>query len=120
MLLPKKTKNNKTENQFYEPVETPYLVTGCITNRSGVKVKMITEIEFDTIDLAYASTLTLSEQTNTIGFSWKKLVENDYDINTHISYIIQDHEGIYYKLRFVDFYSETGEKGNPVWEYQEL
>src|SRR5690554_2470489 len=107
-------------HQFYEPVETPYLVTGCITNRSGVKVKMITEIEFDTIDLAYASTLTLSEQTNTIGFSWKKLVENDYDINTHISYIIQDHEGIYYKLRFVDFYSETGEKGNPVWEYQEL
>lgn len=107
-------------HQFYEPVETPYLVTGCITNRIDTKVKMITAVDFDDIDLAYASTLALSENTNTIGFSWKTLVGNNYEINTNISYVIQDHEGIYFKLRFIDFYSETGEKGNPVWEFVEL
>ncbi|HLV41422.1 MAG TPA: HmuY family protein [Brumimicrobium sp.] len=107
-------------HQFYEPVVTPYLVTGCISNRTDTKVKMITEVDFDSIDLAYASTLVLSENTNTIGFGWKTLIGDNYEINTETSYLIQDHEGIFYKIRFIDFYTETGEKGNPVWEFQEL
>ncbi|RFC55924.1 HmuY family protein [Brumimicrobium aurantiacum] len=107
-------------HQFYEPVETPYLLTGCITNRRNTKVAKVTEVDFESIDLEYASNLVLSEHTNTIGFSWKTLVGESYEINSDMSYIIQDHEGIYYKLRFIDFYSETGEKGNPVWEFQSL
>lgn len=107
-------------HQFYEPVVTPYLLTGCLTNRIDTKVGIITEVSFDAIDLSYVSNLVLSENTNTIGFGWKTLVGNDYEINSNISYVVQDNEGIYYKLRFVDFYSKTGEKGNPVWEFVEL
>ncbi|PWH86718.1 HmuY family protein [Brumimicrobium oceani] len=107
-------------HQFYEPVVTPYLLTGVLTNRIDTKVAAITEVSFEDINLAYAENLILSEKTNTIGFGWKTLVGNDYEINTDISYVVQDHEGIYYKLRFIDFYSETGEKGNPVWEFVEL
>src|SRR5690554_467163 len=107
-------------HQFYEPVVTPYLLTGVLTNRIDTKVAEITDVSFDEINLEYAENLILSENTNTIGFGWKTLVGNDYEINTNISYVVQDHEGIYYKLRFVDFYSETGEKGNPVWEFLEL
>ena len=107
-------------HQFYEPVVTPYLVTGCISNRIETKVGLVTEVDFDAIDLAYAEGVELSENTNTIGFSWKTLVGEGYEINTEMTYVIQDYEGIYYKMRFIDFYSETGEKGNPVWEFVEL
>ncbi|PKR81362.1 hypothetical protein CW751_04715 [Brumimicrobium salinarum] len=107
-------------HQFYEPVVTPYLVTGCITNRNNRQAAMVTELDFEAIDLAYASNLVLSENINTIGFGWKDFVGDEYFVNSEISYIIKDHEGIFYKLRFVDFYNETGEKGNPVWEFVEL
>jgi hypothetical protein len=107
-------------HQFYEPVVTPYLLTGCLINRIATKVSVVTEVDFEAIDLNYVASLELSENTNTIGFSWKTLVGNDYEINMNISYVIQDHEGIYNKMRFIDFYSATGEKGNPIWEFVEL
>jgi hypothetical protein len=107
-------------HQFYEPVVIPYLLTGCLTNRIDTKAKIITEVPFDAIDLDYISSLVLSENTNVIGFDWKTFTGNNFEVNTNISYVVQDHEGFYFKLRFIDFYSATGVKGNPVWEFQEL
>jgi hypothetical protein len=107
-------------HKFYEPFVTPYLLTGCLTNRIDTKVQRLTDVDFDEINLDYVSGLELSEHTNTIGYDWKTLVGGSFEVNTEISYVIQDHEGIYFKMRFIDFYSETGEKGNPIWEFQEL
>ena len=107
-------------HKFYEPFETPYLLTGCLTNRIDTKVQRLTDIDFESIDLDYVSGLELSEHTNTIGHDWKTFGGSGFEVNSEISFVILDQEGIYFKMRFIDFYSETGEKGNPIWEFQEL
>jgi hypothetical protein len=37
-------------------------------------------------------------------------------VNDRIVYIVQDAEGFYHKMRFLEFYSSTGEVGCPQFE----
>ena len=53
---------------------------------------------------------------------WK---EYDFD-NEHYTvlpdkiYVLKTSIGYYYKLRFIDFYNSTGEKGYPTFEFLRL
>mgnify|MGYP000983713887 CR=1 FL=1 len=107
---------------FYEPEFMPYSVVGCLSNTYNTKSLRITEKTFDEIDLEYAETLTLSTDRDRIGYNWKTFMfeQNKYVIDYNKIYVIQDNEGFFYKLRFVDFYSSTGVKGTPTFEYQRL
>ncbi len=107
---------------FYEPDFMPYSVVGCLTNTFNTKSLRVTEKTFDEIDLAYAEGLELSIDRDVIGYNWKTFL---YDQNTFLVhhekvYIIQDNEGYFYKLRFIDFYNQLGQKGTPTFEYQRL
>ena len=57
-----------------------------------------------------------------IGYDWKyyNLDAALYTIEPGLAYVIRDRDGFYYKLRFIDFYSEAGEKGYPKFEYVRL
>lgn len=107
---------------FYEPHFMPYSVVGCLTNSYNTLSVEVTNKSFDEIDEAYALSLTLSNDRNVIGYNWKTFLfdDNKYEIHSNKIYIIKDNEANYYKLRFVDFYSETGEKGAPTFEFQRL
>jgi len=56
-----------------------------------------------------------------IGFEWK-----GYDftlgfiVYTNRYYLVKDHTGTAYKLKFFDFYSDQGIKGTPKFQYQRL
>lgn len=106
-------------HEFYNPYE-PYLVTGCLLNRYQTfavrdNVKSFNEIDFDAVN-----SYNFSAHLNSIGYGWKLFNGTNYTTDPQINYIIKDHEGIYYKLHFIDFYNQNGVKGNPVWEYQQL
>lgn len=108
--------------RLYEPLIMPYLVTGTLMNRVGTKGAKIMNKDFDDIDLAYVQSLTLTDTINIIGYEWKSFDfdDEDYTVYTNICYVIQDSKGDFYKLKFLDFYSPTGEKGYNKFIYQKI
>ncbi|MGM0478697.1 MAG: HmuY family protein [Bacteroidota bacterium] len=106
---------------FYEPEQTPYLVTGCLLNSHETRALQVDDgVSFEEIDLDYAAGLQLTEQQNTIGYDWKTFTGNGFEINSDQIYVIKDIEGYFYKLRFIDFYDDQGNKGTPKFEFQQL
>lgn len=108
--------------QYIESLNTPYLVTGALLNRYNTSAVMDSTVSFESINYETAISKSLSTDINTLGYAWKKY---DYDagsfiIYPHMNYIINDQKGYYYKLHFIDFYDQNGNKGNPTWEYQKL
>lgn len=104
----------------------PYLVTGVLLNRFQTSAALVQDRSFDEIDLEFATGVELSSQNDRIGYDWKE-VKGDleggnvfYEVKFDYNYIIRDHQGFYFKMRFVGFYNQQGEKGYPTFEFQRL
>jgi hypothetical protein len=100
---------------------TPYLVTGVISNRKNVEIAE-SNLSFQEIDYTSAVSAIYEQRINVIGFDWKQY---DFDlsmftVNSNRVFLLKDQNSKYYKLRFIDFYTETGVKGAPKFEVQEL
>ena len=100
----------------------PYLVTGVLLNPYRVLAERDTVNLFDDISYEEVIDFPLVNTRDIIGYEWK-----DYDFDNGVYtvdfsriYVIRDVEGFYYKLRFTGFYSQTGEKGFPVFEFVRL
>jgi hypothetical protein len=82
--------------------------------------------DFTAIDLEIASSMVYSTALDEIGYDWKDVVGDvssgnvSYVIIQGRNYVIRDNQGFYYKLRFISFYNNSGEKGYPTFEYQRL
>lgn len=100
----------------------PYLVTGVVINRSGVMVAVDSTSAFSTINFGTAHNMTYSNTLDVIGYSWKyySFTTSSYTIRYNRNYVIKDAAGFYYKFRFTGFYNALGQKGYPVFEYQQL
>ena len=100
----------------------PYLVTGVLINPYKVAVAIDETNAFQDIKMANVSSYTFSSAEDQIGYDWKfySFESGSYTVVTNKTYIIRDTEGFYFKLRFVSFYNQAGEKGYPVFEFQEL
>jgi hypothetical protein len=100
----------------------PYLVTGVLLNRNGIEAIKDSIQDFNSVTLENVNAITLSSALDVIGYDWKKFDFNagSYTVRTGIFYVIRDKTGYLYKLRFIGFYNEKGEKGYPVIEYQAL
>lgn len=96
----------------------PYLVRGALINPTNLEGILVTTVSFDAIDKDYATQLELTKNANCIGYDWKSfsLSDGTYTIVPDMSYVLKHKSGIYYKLRFVGFYSDSGEKGYPNFE----
>ena len=98
-----------------------FLVTGVLINPYNVGVAEDDLAEFDDITRDYAERLDYETFRNAIGYDWKRY---DFDLGHIVNplkvYVIRDTEGAYYKLRFIDFYNDDGDKGHPLFEYQRL
>lgn len=104
----------------------PYLLTGALINPVTVEVYRDTIYDFTAIDLDIAMGMDFSKMADKIGYDWKDVIGDvtsgnvSYVIIPGINYIIRDWQGFYYKMRFISFYSNSGEKGYPTFEYQKL
>ena len=106
---------------FQNPLHA-YVVTGVLLNRVGTAGVRITDKTFEEVDFVAAETMTYSSDISTIGYDWKEFDFNTslYEVDPTITYVVQSHDGFYYKFHFVDFYNDQGIKGYPKMEVQRL
>ncbi len=100
----------------------PYVVTGVLLNPFKTLAARDSIHQFDEVGFEIAEMQNLVKQKDIIGYEWK-----DYDFDNEIYqvdpekiYILKNRVGFYYKLRFIDFYNSTGEKGYPTFEFLRL
>ena len=109
---------------FPDNEETPsYLVTGVLTNYlNDISVAIDSVSNFDDINYEMISMYEFNNQQDDIGYNWKYYdFDNEiYNVHPYINYIIKNQEERYFKLHFLDFYNNNGEKGYPLFEIQEL
>jgi hypothetical protein len=100
----------------------PYTVTGVLINPYQIKGCLQSEVLFDSVDVELATTYIYSDSWNVIGYDWKTfdLNSGNYTVFPDMVYLLENLEGINWKLHFIDFYNENGDKGSPTFEYQEL
>ena len=100
----------------------PYIVNGVLLNPDGTTAALNTVHDFMETEISDTIDLELTSRADVIGYDWKyyNFDAAVYTIVPGMSYIIRDRDGFYYKLRFVDFYNDTGEKGYPAFEYVRL
>jgi hypothetical protein len=106
---------------FYDPYN-PYSVTGVLLNRNEVEVAIDSSTEFKEIRYEDVEGYSFTERRDGIGYDWKTYDFNsgNYRVHTDINYIVRSTEGRYFKLRFLDFYDGSGNKGHPSFELKEL
>jgi len=120
-----------THTYYDEPITSPfkyYLVTGAILNKwnneLNTSVKKDSTIGYKPFVDVIASDINsypLSAGATIIGFDWKYFDFNlGYIIYPDRFYLLKDELGFYYKIRFLDFYDSTGNKGSATFEYQRL
>jgi len=103
-------------------IPTPYLVLGVILNPNAVMAALLTGVDFNKVDFEYVKNLPLSTRKDMIGYEWKKysFTSGTYEVQTQNIYIIKDTHGYLYKLRFISFYNNNGDKGYPRFEFVRL
>ncbi|NVK65593.1 MAG: HmuY family protein [Flavobacteriales bacterium] len=106
-------------SHLFEPT-FPYQVTGVRSNRNGVEVAEVFDKAFESIVYADINLYDFSPNIDIIGYDWKTFVGGTYETHSDKNFIVKTTEGLYYKLHFIDFYTSTGEKGNPIFEVSAL
>jgi hypothetical protein len=77
--------------------------------------KPFEEVTFDDI-----ATSDFRADIDVIGYDWKTFNGSGFETHPEQVYLVKTTEGLYYKLRFVDFYNSQGDKGTPTFEVQAL
>ena len=105
-----------------EGEDYPYLVVGLLLNPNGVTAALDTIHDFMDMSRDDIADLEFTSQADVIGYDWKyyNFDAGVYTIVPDMSYVIRDRNGFFYKLRFVDFYSDKGVKGYPTFEFVRL
>ena len=101
----------------------PYRVSGVLSNSNKVRIARDSLSNFDQINAASIPNYEFSNNWNVIGYDWKSHAfgaAGNYTVNSKITYIIIDTDANYYKLRFLDFYNNKGEKGYPKLEFTQI
>ena len=104
-------------HQFYEPF-MPYLVSGVLLQQKRTRVAFIPDADLAAVTLNDTLMHPFSDRVDAIGYDWKfySFETSSYTVDDRMVYIIQDGEGFYHKLRFLDFYSAQGQVGCPQFE----
>jgi hypothetical protein len=106
---------------FYGPYQ-PYLVTGVLINPWRTQVAEDSLRGFEALSAAALNSADWSRARDAIGYDWKSfsLQTNQFTVYPQKVYLIRDGEGFVYKLHFLDFYDENGQKGSPLFRFQRL
>ena len=106
-IIKMKSPSNTVDN--YMPPRVAVDLYDTINNFNDITYEMIGDYYF-------------KNNNDMVGYNWKEydLNAGEYTVFSNINYIIQDNNNKYYKLHFIDFYNNLGEKGYPKFEIQEL
>lgn len=101
----------------------PFVLTQVLTNKhNGVTVAEDNSNNFVNITLKDTANYTFTNYWDEIGYDWKirNSADNSFTIDENKSYIVKTTEGLFFKIRFIDFYNDIGLKGYPKFEIQKL
>jgi hypothetical protein len=100
----------------------PYVVNGILLNPLSTTAYKDSLNDYNAIDLAFTNGLNLSADRDVIGFNWKSydIDKNVFTVVPKYSFIVKTKTQSIYKLKFLDFYSSTGVKGSPKFEFKRL
>lgn len=101
-------------------IPTPYTVRGIFINPDKIAVAVDSLSGFANITREMAEEMQYTTRWDAIGYEWKEYIDDVYVVNSEITFLVIDYSGFYYKLRFVDYYNNEGEKGFPAFEFQRL
>ena len=116
-----------------EPWNTPYrnyaVVGGLLNIWKGVKGQEVKKgmgtmnfKDFSIVDAMYALQMGMSDRADIPGYDWKyyDFNANKYMIRSDQYYLVQCADGVFYKMRVLDFYDNKGAKGTISLEQQKL
>ena len=99
-----------------------YLLVGVLQN-SHVAVAIDNNNSFSDISIDLIDNYTFHSDRNSIGWDWKEYdsVNDLYTIAIDAPvYVIKTSDNDYYKLLFLDYYNDNGEKGAPAFQIEQL
>ncbi len=104
-------------HQFYVPY-LPYIVSGVLVDGSMTQVARIPNSIFEEIGPQQAEAFPFESKRDIIGYDWKyySFDTGSYTVDQGLCFIVRSHDGLLHKLRFIDFYSSTGQPGCPTLE----
>lgn len=101
-----------------------YIVTGIHINPNLVTVATDSTMQYESIKKADVVGMNYEDRRDVMGFEWKiyDFTLGRYHSRKYVNYIfkIKGASPVYYKVRFVDFYSKQGVKGVPRFEVSEI
>jgi hypothetical protein len=99
-----------------------YLVRGVLTDPDKLRVAKLIGADWEAIALSEVLDLDFSTAQNAIGYDWKRFSLDDgrYTVETDWIYILDAGSKGYFKLRFLDYYDEQGERGHAQFELRGL
>lgn len=104
----------------------PYLVTGVLLNRFETGCYLDRTLIFDSITMQDVDIDLFTNRPDVIGYDWKEVLGDVnsgnvfYEIRPENNYFLRDQNGIIFKMRFIGYYNNSGEKGYPTIEFQRL
>jgi hypothetical protein len=108
---------------YYELNNFPYLVNGALLNPYNTTGKVDTLTPYENIDYNHVlNSGPFSDHRDVIGFLWKKynFGNGRYEIMPGRTYIVKNRNAQVWKLKFLDFYSPTGLKGSPSFQFERI
>lgn len=107
-------------HQFYDPF-LPYIVTG-VLSAGTTRVAIVPNADINTVTLNDTLAHPFSSARDAVGYDWKyySFETSSYTVDRSLVYIVQDAEGFFYKLHFIDFYSTQGQVGCPLFSVIQL
>jgi hypothetical protein len=121
-----------THIYYSEPVTSPYrhypVVGGQMNIWNGTAGSMIEKdstpfyLPFADFTISDTASIGFTRKADVIGYDWKYY---DFSVGRFFMapfcyYIIRASDGLYYKMRMLDFYDENGTKGTVTFEYQRI
>ncbi len=108
---------------FFTNLPLPFVITGALSNTyNGVRIAEDNDGLFFEIELKDTINYSFTNLQDEIGYDWKirNSQDNSFTIDPDKSFIIRTSSGLFYKIRFIDFYNDEGDKGYPKFEIQKL
>jgi len=107
---------------YYMNPVVAYLVTGVTLNPTNSLSAQVFDKSFESITMDDLVKYEVKSRIDNIGFDWKYY---DFDAAYYITnpkknYIFRAQTGKMYKIHFLDWYNNQGEKGTASFEYSEL
>lgn len=99
-----------------------YVVNGALLNPYKTSAYKDSLNDYNSINTSFIQSLSYSTNRDVIGYDWKTydFANGNYTIVKKYNFIIQDQDNHHFKMHFLDFYSSTGVKGSPKFEFLQL